>query len=173
VWNRVTNKWDHFDTPSCAPFYAWGWGAGVSKFSKNKDMAFDWFCFESNFANTDHDIVIGRFGVNPFRKQHMEASYWHDRAGWDLELSQSYSDVLKSMDTSTNRVFDLRVPGVNQYYTALTASAAKALAGQMTAKDALDEAAEEWKRITERIGVDKIREAYKNVVAQEDNEPVK
>jgi multiple sugar transport system substrate-binding protein len=88
-------------------------------------------------------------------------------------VAESFVTVLKSMDTSTNRVFDLRVPGVNQYYTALTASAAKALAGQMTAQAALDEAAEEWKQITERIGVDKIREAYKNVVAQEDNEPVK
>jgi hypothetical protein len=44
------------------------------------------------------------------------------------------------------------------------------MAGEMKPQAALDEAAAEWKRITEEIGVDVIREAYKNVVRLEDNE---
>jgi len=42
----------------------------------------------------------------------------------------------------------------------------------ITAQDALDEVAGEWTRIAERIGVDVIRDAYKNVVALEDNVPL-
>ena len=51
----------------------------------------------------------------------------------------------------------------------MMASVAKAMAGEMTAQAALDEVAEEWTRIADRIGVDAIRDAYKNVVALEDN----
>jgi multiple sugar transport system substrate-binding protein len=170
VWNRVTKQWDKFETPSIAPYVTWGWGAGVTAASKEKDMAFDWFCFFSNYANTNHDEMIGRFGVNPFRTSHMDSEYWMKGAGWSKEVADSFVKMLKGMDTSTNRVFDLRVPGVNQYYTAMMNSVAKAMAGEMTAQAALDEAAAEWKRITEEIGVDVIREAYKNVVRLEDNE---
>ena len=132
-------------------------------------MAFDWFCFFSNYANTNHDLLIGRFGVNPFRTSHMDPNYWEQEAGWDRAVAESFTVMLRGMDTSTNRVFDLRVPGVNQFYVAMMASVAKAMAGEMTAQAALDEVAEEWTRIADRIGVDAIRDAYKNVVALEDN----
>jgi multiple sugar transport system substrate-binding protein len=153
-----------------APYYTWGWGAGVSKYSKEKDMAFDWFCFFSNYANTNHDLLVGRFGVNPFRTSHMDPAYWEKGGGWTNEVAVSFTNMLKSMDTSTNRVFDLRVPGVNQYYVSMMTGVAKAMAGEMTAQAALDEVAAEWKRITDDIGVDVVREAYKNVVRLEDNE---
>ncbi len=170
VWNRASKKWDKFEKPSIAPYVTWGWGAGVTKSSKEKEMAFDWFCFFSNYANTNHDEMIGRFGVNPFRTSHMDSNYWMKGAGWSQEVADSFVKMLKGMDTSTNRVFDLRVPGVNQYYTAMMNGVAKAMAGEMKPQAALDEVAAEWKRITEEIGVDVVREAYKNVVRLEDNE---
>ena len=172
VWNRVSGQWDEFETPSVAPYVTWGWGAGVSKYSEEQEMAFDWFCFFSNYANTNHDLLIGRFGVNPFRTSHMDPDYWEQEAGWDRAVAESFTVMLQGMDTSTNRVFDLRVPGVNQFYTAMMASVAKAMAGEMTAQAALDEVAEEWTRIADRIGVDVIRQAYRNVVALEDNVPL-
>ena len=54
----------------------------------------------------------------------------------------------------------------------IAAGVAKAMAGEMSAQDALDEVAAEWVRITDRIGVDVVRDAYKNVVALEDNVPL-
>ena len=74
------------------------------------------------------------------------------------------------MDLSKNRVFDLRVPGVNQFMTSsMAAGVAKALAGQETPQKALDGVAEEWRQIVDRIGKERVRDAYKNVVALEDN----
>ena len=64
VWNRVSGQWDEFETPSVAPYVTWGWGAGVSKHGEEQDMAFDWFCFFSNYANTNHDLPD-----RPFRRQ--------------------------------------------------------------------------------------------------------
>ena len=53
--------------------------------------------------------------------------------------------------------------------SSLAAGVSKALAGQETPQKALDGVAAEWRQIVDRIGKDKVRDAYKNVVALEDN----
>ncbi|MFK5979546.1 MAG: ABC transporter substrate-binding protein [Rhizobiaceae bacterium] len=169
VWNRVTGEWDHFETPNRAPYITWGWTSAVSNLSEEKEMAFDFLCFFSNETNTKSDLQIGRFGVNPYRSTHFDASFWQDQLGWAPKSAQSYVDTLSGMDDSTNRVFDLRVPGVNQFMSAMAAGVAEAMAGQKDPQAALDGVAEEWRAITDRIGKDRLREAYANVVALEDN----
>ncbi len=169
VWNRKTGKWDRFDTPSRAPYITWGWTSAVSATSENKDMAFDYLCFFSNQANTLHDLQIGRFGVNPYRTTHFDPNFWIDKLGWDPSIAKTYVKTLSSMDDSKNRVFDLRVPGVNQFMSSLAAGVSEALAGQKTPQEALDGVAAEWRRIVDRIGKDKVREAYATVVGLEDN----
>jgi multiple sugar transport system substrate-binding protein len=169
VWNRKTGKWDKFETPSRAPYICWGWTSAVSKLSKNKDMAFDFLCFFSNEANTTHDLQIGRFGVNPFRTTHFDPKFWITKLGWEEKTATTYVETLRSMDLSKNRVFDLRVPGVGQFMSSLAAGVSKALAGQETPQKALDGVAAEWQQIVDRVGKENVREAYKNVVALEDN----
>lgn len=167
VWNRNTGKWDKFDTPNYAPYITWGWTSAVSKTSQNKDMAFDFLSFFSNEANTLHDLQIGRFGVNPYRNKHLEAQFWIKKLDWDAKIAASYVDTLAGMDKSRNRVFDLRVPGVNQFMSSLAAGVSSALAHQKSPQKALDDVAKEWQSIVDRIGKDRIREAYRNVVALE------
>jgi multiple sugar transport system substrate-binding protein len=169
VWNRKTGKWDRFGKPNYPPYVTWGWTAAVSAASKNQDMAFDYLCFFSNEANTLHDLQIGRFGVNPYRKTHFDADFWVRKLGWDPKIATTYVKTLAGMDESRNRVFDLRVPGVNQFMTSLAAGVSEALAGQKTAQQALDGVAAEWQRIVKRIGKDRVRDAYAKVVALEDN----
>ncbi len=168
VWNRNTGKWDKFDKPNYAPYITWGWTSAVSKLSKNKDMAFDYLCFFSNEANTLHDLQIGRFGINPYRNEHLKADFWIDKLGWSVKTATTYVDTLSGMDKSHNRVFDLRVPGVSQFMSSMATGVSSALAGQKTAKEALDDVAKEWKSIVDRIGKDRVREAYRKVVALED-----
>lgn len=168
VWNRLTKKWDHFDKPNAPPYITWGWTSAVTKSSKSKDMAFDFLCFFSNEANTNLDLRIGRFGINPYRNSHFDASFWQDKLGWSKDVSEKYVTTLGDMDKSTNRVFDLRVPGVNQFMTTLANGVAEAMAGQKTPQQALDDAAKKWTELVNKIGVDKVRAAYANVVALED-----
>jgi len=170
VWNRKTKQWDKFEEPNRAPYITWGWTSAVSAKSKNQDMAFDYLCFFSNEANTLSDLQVGRFGVNPYRTSHFDPALWTDKLDWDADLAKSYVETLSGMDTSQNRVFDLRVPGVNQFMTSMAPGAASAIAGQATPQAALDQVAKEWKDIVDRIGVDKVREAYGRVVALEDNQ---
>ena len=167
VWNRETGQWDSFDEPNRAPYMTWGWSSAVAKDSKNQEMAFDFLCFFSNEANTFHDLQIGRFGVNPYRDSHFDSAFWQG-LGWDAGVADSYVTTLSEMEQSGNRVYDLRVPGVGQFMSSMANGVAEALAGQKSAQDALDGVAAEWSDIVDRIGVDRLREAYSNVVALED-----
>jgi multiple sugar transport system substrate-binding protein len=74
------------------------------------------------------------------------------------------------MELSENRVYDLRIPGVGQFMSSMANGVAEALAGQKSAQDALDDVAKEWAGIVDRIGEDRLRDAYANVVRLEDNE---
>lgn len=168
VWNRDTGKWDHFDTPNRAPYVTWGWSSAVAKDSANKDMAFDYLCFFSNEGNTRSDLQIGRFGVNPYRQAHFDPDFYKSEMKWDPQVAESYTDTLKAIDGGKNQVFDLRVPGVGEFMSSLAAGVARAMSGELTAQEALDGVAAEWTQIVDRIGVDRVRAAYANVVALED-----
>ncbi|MDH2391756.1 extracellular solute-binding protein [Streptomyces sp. HNM0663] len=167
VYNRTTRKWDTM--PNQAPYFTWGWTSAVAKAAPNKQMAFDYLCFFSNEANTALDLTIGRFGVNPYRESHFDAAFW-EKQGWDKEVAASYVRTLADMEKSDNRLFDLRVPGVSGYMSALASGVAAAIAGQKDPQQALDDVAREWARITDQIGEEKVRAAYRNVVSLEDRD---
>ncbi|WP_240797237.1 hypothetical protein [Streptomyces sp. F001] len=166
VYNRTTKSWDK--NANQAPYFTWGWTSAVAKSSSHQQMAFDYLCFFSNEANTALDLTIGRFGVNPYRNAHFDPAFWQ-KQGWDKDAAESYVRTLSGMEKNPNRMFDLRVPGVNQYMSALANGVAAALAGQQSPQRALDDVAQEWFEITDQIGKDKVQSAYRNVVALEDN----
>ena len=166
VYNRTTKSWDK--TANQAPYFTWGWTSAVAKTAPNQKMAFDYLCFFSNEANAALDLTIGRFGVNPYRNAHFDAAFW-EKQGWDKDVATAYVDTLSGMEKSTNRVFDLRVPGVNEYMSSLATGVSAALAGQKAPQQALDDVAKEWTDITTQVGKDKVQQAYRNVVKLEDN----
>lgn len=168
VWNRGTKSWDTFDAPNAPPYITWGWTSAVNKSTKQPDMAFDFLCFFSNEANASLDLQIGRFGVNPYRTAQFESKFWQDKLGWSPAVADTYVQTLGGMDKSDNRVFDLRVPGVNQFMSTLANGVAEAMAGQKTPQEALDGVAKQWSGIVDKVGKDKVRAAYANVVALED-----
>ena len=168
VWNRVTGKWEN--QYNQAPYIVWGWALGVAKQSKVQEMAFDYLCFFANDANHQADLAIGRFGVNPFKKSDFDPNIYIDTMGWDPEIARSYTETLLGMEEkSTNRVFPLRVPGVFEFTGAVAVGTSKALAGQLSPQEALDEVAKEWEAILDRVGKDNVRDAYAVGVKMEDN----
>ena len=128
------------------------------------------FVFFANDANHQADIAIGRFGVNPFKKSDFVPEIYVERQGWDRDIAEEYSKTLLDMEEkSTNRVFPLRVAGTSQFTEAVATGTAKALAGQLSPQEALDEVAAEWAKIVKRVGSDNVREAYSAGFALEDN----
>lgn len=49
---------------------------------------------------------------------------------------------------------DLQIPGQDEYLRALDTEISSALSGNKSAQEALDAAAEEWNKITQRRGLD-------------------
>jgi Maltose-binding periplasmic proteins/domains len=170
VWNRVTGEWE---TPAggvnYAPYISWGWTSVVTADSPVQQMAFDYLCFFGNKANHTIDLSIGRFGVNPGRTEDFSVDFWTEQVGWEDQAATSYIDTMQNYEENTNRVFDLRVPGNGEFYTAMANGVAEALAGQKSPQEALDDVAAEWETIIERIGPDVIEEAYQAVIRLEDN----
>jgi len=170
VWNRISGRWDKFPKVNYAPYIVYGWTSGVAKSSRHKDAAFDFLGFYANRRNHQADLQVGRFGMNPFRRSDLDVKLWTERAGWDPEVAQSYVDTLMAQAMSRNRVLDLRIIRGQEYVYLLSVGVYRALTGRDTPKAALDEVAERWRALTERIGVDRQREAYRHVVEFEDNE---
>lgn len=170
VWNSVTKKWD---TPAggvnYAPYIAWGWSSAIPVAGKNKQMALDFLCFFANKANHAIDLTIGRTGVNPSRAEDFTTDFWVKGLGWSKASTQSWIDTMNNYTAAKNRVFDLRVPGNGQFMGAIADGVALALAGQKTPQDALDGVAAKWVEILNTIGKDKIKAAYKNVIALENS----
>ncbi len=169
VWNRQTKQWDEFKEINRAPYIAWGWTSGVAKNSQNQDMAFDYLCFFANPSNHNSDLLVGRFGINPFRKSDFSSEFWNKEAAWDTAVAQSLVDTYTSMENSKNRVFDLRIPGVQKYMSSMAEGVSKAMAGEMEPQAALDKVAGEWQQISQSYGVENQRKAYQNIVKLEDN----
>ncbi|MDX1824243.1 MAG: extracellular solute-binding protein, partial [Thiohalomonadales bacterium] len=68
VWNRNTGEWDYFPEVNHVPYIVYGWTSAVARLSKHRDAAFDFLGFYGNKKNHQSDLLIGRYGMNPFRK---------------------------------------------------------------------------------------------------------
>ncbi len=167
VWNRKTEEWDMFDEVNHVPYFSWGWTSGVSKKSENKEAAFDFLGFFGNNKNHFSDLLIGQFGVNPYRESDLNPAFWIERAGWSQVIAESYVATLKTMGESDNWLMDLRIYKSRQYMYALSVGIYRALTGRDRPQNALDEVARRWEQITESVGRSKQREAYAHAVAFE------
>jgi multiple sugar transport system substrate-binding protein len=60
-----------------------------------------------------------------------------------------------------NVVLDMRLPGYFSYTEVVEIELSKALAGEESAQEALDNVAKEWNRLTDEFGRDKQLAAYR------------
>jgi multiple sugar transport system substrate-binding protein len=170
VWNRNTGQWDEFPEVNYAPYIVYGWTSAVAKASPHQQAAFDFLGFYANPKNHQADLQVGRYGMNPFRQSDLDERLWIEQAGWDPAVARSYVQTLERQAQSRNRVLDLRIHRGQEYVYILSVGVYRALTGRDTPQAALDEVARRWRQLTERVGVDRQREAYRHVVRFEDNE---
>jgi multiple sugar transport system substrate-binding protein len=170
VWNRRSRRWEDFPEVNYAPYIVYGWTAGVARASSHKQAAFDFLGFFANPENHAADLLVGRFGINPFRGTDLDETFWVRRAGWEQAVAQSYVRTLERMNRSTNRVLDLRIHRGQEYVYILSVGVYRALTGRESPQSALDTVAARWRALTERVGVQRQREAYRHVVSFEDGQ---
>jgi multiple sugar transport system substrate-binding protein len=108
--------------------------------------------------------------MNPFRQSDLDERLWSGRAGWDPAVARSYVETLDRQSKIKNRVLDLRIHRGQEYVYILSVGVYRALTGRESPQKALDNVAERWRQLTNRVGVEIQREAYRHVVQFEDNE---
>lgn len=143
-----------------APYLAFGgWFGAIDKNSPHKEAAYDFLSYLGSPDNSYISVTTSSTGFNPYRKEHFQRrSAW---LGYGFENPDAYLDAIKNTINHSNVQPDLRVPEAGRYFSALDAQLAQALAGSKTAKQALDDVAEEWETITRDVGRQKQVEAYR------------
>jgi multiple sugar transport system substrate-binding protein len=82
-------------------------------------------------------------------------------AGTDAETARQYALSVRDALSHEAHLIAPRIPCADRYMAVLDAAVAEAVSGASTAEAALSKAAAEWIKITDELGRDKQRAAYR------------
>jgi multiple sugar transport system substrate-binding protein len=91
--------------------------------------------------------------------QLQQAARWVDVALGET-AARSYADVVAQTHTRSTPLFSVRIPGRERYLAALDEAVHAALSDRKTPHEALVEAAQQWTKISEELGVERQKAAY-------------
>lgn len=137
-----------------AGMFCWGYGYAVSKYSANPELAYayaQWMT--SPTISMDAIPYLGGYS-DPYRITHMLKP--------TQRMVETYSpDYLQTLyDNMVNTVPDFCLPGGFEYQDALDKEVHACMTGEKTPKQALDDAARAFERITRRVGKDKVKQSW-------------
>lgn len=134
---------------------------GISIDSKNPWKAYQVIWHVSVKTSMD-DVSTALTGLDPYRYSHFE----HPE---EYEMFPTIKDAeiyLKGIQSNMVIGFpELVMPGTEQYEDVLGRRITEALTGAKSPKQALDEAAREWNKITDRFGRERQLKLYQELVA--------
>lgn len=162
VWNSRTNTWDTPASANRAPFAGFGgWIWVVPKLTKEPAAALDLATYMGQPSILAEASVTPGSGVNPCYTSLLDdQKFWTDHGFAPAEAAE-YTAAIRTSVTDPNAVLDLRIPGFPEYKDALELAISEALSGQSTEQAALDKAAKTWDEITDRLGRDSQKAAYR------------
>ena len=158
VYNSQSGEWETFDEPSHAPFHAFGgWVIAVSASVANDESKIGpvWdMVTQLTKPESGLWFVTNQTGASPYRFSQMEAIDEFANGPLDLgeDVAIDYLTAARETLDHPNAVTDLAFPGWVQYRDALELAVAKAMAEEMSAQAALDEAAAAFNEISDRMG---------------------
>jgi len=162
-WDYVKGEW--VDEYNQAPFIAFGgWIIGVAANSDVKEAALDFAAFMARPEMVKKLAVMPDTGINPSRYSQLENIDLWVEAGFDEESAEDYLDAILNTINHPNAVLDLRIRGSAEYLQTLDVEVARALEGELSAQEALDNVAAQWNEITDRYGRDSQLQQYRDSV---------
>ncbi len=161
VWNPTTSQWDEFNPPLRAPFLAFGgWQAAVPTASDSAAAAWDFIHWMASPKVSGAAVVALGSGINPYRASHFE-----NQQRWlsifTPQEAELYLGSIRDSLNHPNAALDMRIPGYFQYTEALEIELVRALTFEVSPQEALNNVANAWNAITDRLGRDKQRAAYR------------
>jgi len=130
----------------------------VSKDSSQQQAAFELLLWLSSDQNSPQ-VSPNSPATTLFRQSHIkQPKVWVEEPvplGEALKYAELTAQTLRNEQWMT-----LRIPGRQEYLTALDQAVRAAVSGELSPADALSKAAEQWQVITKKLGVDSQRKAY-------------
>jgi multiple sugar transport system substrate-binding protein len=150
VYNAITHSWDkRYNQVSSI---SGNWSLFVNKDSKNKKLAFEFAAHMANKELSKKLVSTSGTAVNPSRFSHFKEYDSWTQNGFTKESAKRYLDEISKSLTNKNVEYDITLPEAGQYYQALDEEVYRALKGELTVKNALNNAAQRWEDITNKTG---------------------
>lgn len=126
------------------PYFNWGWNYVVSSVSAEQEIAYLFTLFACSPVMSTVAVRDPGGYFDPFRGAHYE----------DPEIADTYSPefLAAHKESMANSIPDLYLKGQGEYFDELRVNIGAADAGTKSAKEALDDTAASWERITRRMG---------------------
>lgn len=160
VYNAKTSQWDN--RPNRVSSISGNWMFLVNKESKHKELAFAFAAHMTSKKMTKKLTATNGTAVNPSRYSHFNDPDSWNSAGFSTPSAKAYLDEITISLANPNVVYDITIPGAGEYYQAIDTYAYKAVTGEMSPQQALDKAAAEWEKITDKMGRQKQSTFYKS-----------
>ena len=141
-----------------------GWIIGVAADSDVKEAALDFAAFMAAPDMVKKLAVTGGTGINPARFSQFEALDLWTQAGFDEASATDYLDAILSGINDPNAVLDLRITGSAEYLQTLDVEIARAIAGEASPQEAMDNVAAQWNEISDRLGREAQLAQYQSAV---------
>jgi multiple sugar transport system substrate-binding protein len=106
-------------------------------------------------------VVTPGSGVNPHYYSDANNPEPWLALGMSEQQAKEYLGAVSGILAHPNAVVDLRITGAFEYFDALDAQLARAVAGEVTSQQALDQVAKDWNAITDRLGRDQQKKLYR------------
>jgi len=137
-----------------------GRGMAVSKYSKKKEVTMKVLEFISTLDESLKIVMDPKTIMDPWRVSHLRSEKFR-KAFPDAD---KYLDAIEA--TFPLLVPDPVIPAADEYQRKLSFEITEALAKRKSPKEALDTAAVEWDKVTERRGRDKQKAAWGEKLAE-------
>ncbi len=154
VYNHATGAWDRIQGNNQAPYLAFlGWGLYVTRESQTRGVSEAAWDLVKHLSSRDITLWMNVYpsGMNPSRASHFDAADW-TVAGYPEADARQYLDSIADSYDHPNRIVDLRIPGQGEYWIAAEDEWTRAVTGELSAEEALANAAARWDEITDEYG---------------------
>ncbi|MHA1570971.1 MAG: extracellular solute-binding protein, partial [Alphaproteobacteria bacterium] len=151
----VADKVGYALPPGGTPELAAGFSLAVSSTSKNKEAAYLFIQWMNSEEISLQRVQLPFALRDPFRTSHFENEEYRSR--WSN--ASEYLDVLKA--SAVSGLLDLSLIQTDRYEEGMRQAIGKLWAGGEP-QEILDELAEQWDELTERVGVDKQKRVYQD-----------
>jgi ABC-type glycerol-3-phosphate transport system substrate-binding protein len=130
----------------------------VAARSPHQDAAFRLLLWLSGEKNSK-EICPASLATTLFRKSHQQKPRLWGEKTIPTKILSDYAEMLAAV-MKREQWLAMRIPGREEYLTALDEAVRSAVRGEASPADALQKAAEQWRRITEKRGKEAQRKAY-------------